>query len=100
MNNVDRFKVYGLGFLFGVLLVSFMMGRRASEEEQAVDPWYDHREQAQASGAESLPEGVETAMLAGDVLRFGYLPDEDAPLERVWLLNFRKATPMCAWWKL
>lgn len=93
MNNVDRFKVYGLGFLFGVLLVSFMMGRRASEEEQSVDPWYDHREQAQASGAEPLPEGVETAMLAGDVLRFGYLPDEDAPLERVWLLNFRKSYP-------
>jgi hypothetical protein len=93
MNNVDRYKVYGLGFVLGMLLVSFMMGRRASEEEQVVDPWYDHREQVAASGAEPLPDGVEVAMLEGDVLRFGYLPDADAPVERVWLLNFRKSYP-------
>lgn len=93
MTNVDRFKVYGLGFVFGIVLVSLIMGRRASQEEQAVDPWYDHRAQAEASGAEPLPEGVEVSLLKGEVLRFGYLPTEDAPVERVWLLNFRKSYP-------
>ncbi|MGC6456307.1 MAG: hypothetical protein ACON46_07250 [Coraliomargaritaceae bacterium] len=93
MTNVDRFKVYGLGFLLGIVLVSLIMGRRASQEEQVVDPWYEHREQAEASGAEPLPDGVEVSLLKGKVLRFGYLPTAEAPVERVWLLNFRKSYP-------
>lgn len=93
MTNLDRFKVYGAGFVLGMLLVSFILARRVAREGQTVDPWHEHREHAIETGAEPLPDGVEVAMLSGEVLRFGYLPDADAPLERVWLLNFRKSYP-------
>lgn len=93
MNNADRFKVYGLGFVLGMLLVSFILTYRAASEDKSVDPWYGHREQAEEVGAEPLPEGVEVAMLGGEVLRFGYLPDGEERKERVWLLNFRKSYP-------
>jgi hypothetical protein len=93
MSTSDRFKAYGVGFLLGMLLVSVILSRRAAKENQSVDPWHEHREQARETGAEPLPAAVESSMLQGAVLRFGYLPDAALPEERVWLLNFRKSYP-------
>ncbi|MGB0414575.1 MAG: hypothetical protein ACPGJU_09015 [Coraliomargarita sp.] len=93
MKKSERFSVYFIGFFLGMVLVSVIMSRKASREEVHVDPWHAHNEQIDAVGAEPLPEGVHPTMLKGHVLRFGYLPSEEAPLERVWLLNFRKSYP-------
>lgn len=93
MKNSERWTVYAVGFVFGLLIVSFMIMRRAAKSSQAEDPWYAHHQQVSASGVEALPASVEVAMLAGELLRFGYLPGADAPLERVWLLQFRKSYP-------
>lgn len=93
MKKSERFSVYFIGFFMGMVLVSVIMSRKAAREEVHEDPWYAHNQQIEASGAEPLPESVNPAMLKGDVLRFGYLPSKEAPLERVWLLNFRKSYP-------
>lgn len=93
MKNTERFTVYIVGFLVGMVIVSMLMGRRAAKREQAVDPWHQHHEQVAQTGAEALPESVEAAMLQGEVLRFGYLPSVDNAEERVWLLNFQKSYP-------
>lgn len=93
MKNQERFTVYLIGFFLGMVVVSVIMSRRAAREEVHEDPWHAHNEQIEEAGAEPLPESVHPSMLKGDVLRFGYLPSEKAPVERVWLLNFRKSYP-------
>ena len=77
MKNSERFTVYIVGFLAGMVIVSMIMSRRAAREEVHEDPWHQHNEQIEAVGAEPLPETVHPAMLRGDVLRFGYLPSEE-----------------------
>ncbi len=93
MKTSERFTVYFIGFIAGMVIVSIILSRKAAREEVHEDPWHNHNEQIEASGAESLPESVHPAMLKGDVLRFGYLPSAEDPKERVWLLNFRKSYP-------
>ena len=93
MKNSERFTVYLVGFLVGMVVVSIIMSRRAARNEVHEDPWHAHNQQVEATGAEPLPGSVHSTMLQGDVLRFGYLPNAEAPLERVWLLNFRKSYP-------
>lgn len=93
MKNSERVSVYFVGFIIGMVIVSMLLARRARKSEHVADPWYAHHEQVEAAGAEPLPTGVEPSILAGDVLRFGYLPSAGEPKERVWLLNFRKSYP-------
>lgn len=65
MKTSERFTVYIVGFLVGMVIVSMMMARRAAKRDQAIDPWHQHHEQVQAAGVEPLPEGVQAAMLEG-----------------------------------
>ena len=93
MNNSERVGVYFIGFIIGMVIVSLLLARRAREAEQGEDPWYQHQAQVEEGGFEPLPQTVESVMLSGDVLRFGFLPNANEPVERVWLLNFRESYP-------
>lgn len=94
MKNSDRIIVYLVGFILGMLLVSMLLSRRAAKEEAAVDPWVVHNAEAVETGnAEPLPAGMPASIHKGRIIDFGYLPDAEAPEERVWLLNFEKSYP-------
>lgn len=93
MKNSDRIIVYLVGFILGMLLVSVILSRRAAREEASVDPWVAHNAEAVAGGAEPLPSGMPASIHQGKIIDFGYLPHADAPVERVWLLNFDKSYP-------
>lgn len=93
MKNTDRIIVYAVGFLIGMLLVSVLLSRRSAKEEAAVDPWVAHNAEMVAAGAEPLPEAMPAPIHEGRIIDFGYLPNEEAPQERVWLLNFEESYP-------
>jgi hypothetical protein len=93
MSSKERIFVYIIGFGIGLLLVSFIMSRRAAKEEQAVDPWVTHNQVAVEEGAEPLPTTLPDALQKGRILTFGYLPNATEPAERVWLLNFDESYP-------
>jgi hypothetical protein len=93
MKNSDRVMVYLVGFILGMLLVSMLLSRRAEKEKAAEDPWVVHNAEMVASGAESLPEGMPASIHKGRIIDFGYLPSEETPQERVWLLNFEDSYP-------
>lgn len=94
MKNTERFFVFFVGFMIGLAIVTLILMRRAAREDAVVaDPWAFHLEAAAAVDAEPLPREVEPAMLKGRVLRFGYLPAEGNPRERVWIINFDDSYP-------
>lgn len=93
MKTNERLSVYFIGFIIGMILVSMIMLRRSAREEAAVDPWMAHNEAVATAGVEPLPETVEPAMLKGQVLRFGHLPNKESAKERIWLLNFKESYP-------
>ena len=93
MRSSQRVMVYLLGFIFGSLLVSMILSRRASKGEATVDPWVIHNMEAVAVGAEPLPNHMPASIQRGKIIGFGYLPDEEKAEERVWLLNFDKTYP-------
>lgn len=93
MKNSERLSAYFVGFIVGMVIVSMLLARRARQSEQAEDPWYQHHEQVEQAGVDPLPEGVHPSMLNGDVLGFGFLPNDTDAEERVWLLNFRESYP-------
>jgi hypothetical protein len=93
MKNSQRVMVYLVGFILGSLLVSMILSRRTSKGEAAVDPWVIHNTEAVAGGAEPLPDHMPASIQKGRIIGFGYLPDEEAAEERVWLLNFDKTYP-------
>ncbi len=93
MKNTDRIIVYVVGFLLGMLLVSIILSRRAKKEEASEDPWRAHNIEMVAAGAEPLPDAMPASIHKGRILDFGYLPNADAPEQRVWLLNFKDSYP-------
>ena len=94
MKNTERLFVFFVGFMIGLAIVSLILMRRAAREDAAVtDPWAFHLKAAAAVEAEPLPQAVEPAMLKGRVLRFGYLPGQEAASERVWIINFDDSYP-------
>lgn len=93
MNNRDRVLVYLVGFGIGMLLVWMILARRQAKEEAAVDPWVLHNAEAVADGAEPLPASVPASIHKGRIIDFGYLPSEEVPEQKVWLLNFEKSYP-------
>lgn len=93
MKNSERIMVYLVGFILGMLLVSLILSRRTAKEEAAFDPWVAHNAEAVAAGAEPLPAGMPASIHQGKIIDFGYLPDAQAAVERVWLLNFEKSYP-------
>lgn len=93
MKTSDRIIVYVVGFLVGMLLVSIILSRRSAKEEANEDPWVAHNLEMVAAGAEPLPEAMAASIHKGRIMTFGYLPSEDAPEQRVWLLNFKESYP-------
>ena len=93
MRNSQRVTIYLIGFIFGSLLVSIILLRRASKGEAAIDPWVIHNMEAVAAGAEPLPDHIPASIQKGRIIGFGYLPDEEKAEERVWLLSFDKTYP-------
>jgi hypothetical protein len=93
MKKMDRVLVYFGGFILGMLLVSVIMSRRAAKEEAQVDPWLEHNQKMVDAGAESLPVEVPDSIRAGLVIDFGFLPNAEAPKEKVWSLTFEKSYP-------
>mgnify|MGYP005853699473 CR=1 FL=1 len=93
MKNSDRIFVYLIGFGIGMLLVWMILARRTAKEEASVDPWVEHNAQAIADGAEPLPAGMPASMHKGRIIDFGYLPDAENPVTRVWLLSFEESYP-------
>jgi len=93
MTSSNRMGVYFGGFILGMVLVSFIMMRRAAQEERAADAWADRTAEAAAAGYEPLPESLPEALRRGVVIDFGYVPDEAAAARRVWILHFRKSYP-------
>lgn len=93
MNNRDRVIVFAVGFVLGMLLVSFILQRRAQKEAIGKDPWAEHNAAAIEAGAEPLPETVPQVMRFGRIIDFGYLPDQTNAVQRVWHLNFDKSYP-------
>lgn len=93
MKNSQRVMVYLIGFIFGTLSVSMILSRRSSKEEAAIDTWVVYNMEAVAGGAEPLPDHMPASIQKGNIIGFGYLPNEEKAEERVWLLNFDKAYP-------
>ncbi len=93
MKNSLRVMVYLIGFILGSLLVFMILLRRTSKEESVIDPWVIHNMEAVADGAEPLPDHMPASIQKGRIIGFGYLPNEEEPKERVWLLNFDKTYP-------
>ncbi|MGK0309507.1 MAG: hypothetical protein ACJAT5_000939 [Lentimonas sp.] len=93
MNNRDRIIVFAVGFVLGMLLVSFLLQRRAQKGTTVVDPWAEHNAAAIEAGAEPLPEGVPEVIRTGRIIDFGYLPSEADAQQKVWHLNFEKKYP-------
>ena len=93
MNNRDRVIVFAVGFVLGMLLVSFILQRRAQNEATGEDPWAEHNEAAIKAGAEPLPDAVPEIIRSGRIIDFGYLPNKADARQRVWQLNFKKSYP-------
>ena len=93
MTNSNRMGVYFGGFFLGMLLVTFIMMRRAADEERAADAWADRSGEAVAAGYEPLPEALPAPLRRGVVIDFGYLPNQAEAVRRVWILHFRKSYP-------
>ena len=93
MNNRDRVIVFIVGFVLGMLLVSYIFQRRARKEASGEDPWVAHNTAMIEAGAEALPDKVPAIMSTGRIIDFGYLPDETNPQQRVWHLKFKKNYP-------
>lgn len=93
MNNRDRVIVFVVGFVLGMLLVSFLLQRRVRKEATGEDPWVEHNAAAIAAGAEPLPDKVPEVIRAGRIIDFGYLPNEAEALQKVWHLSFEKSYP-------
>ena len=93
MKKVDRIFVYFAGVLIGMVVVSILMNRKQARHESVVDPWLQHNEAMVEAGAAPLPEGVAEPIQSGSMRDFGFLPSEEAPLQRVWLLDFEKRYP-------
>ncbi len=93
MKNSDRIIVYLVGFILGMLLVSMILSRRAAKEQAAEDPWVTHNVAAVEAGAAPLPESIPASIHKGKIIDFGYLPNAESPVERVWLLNFEESYP-------
>ena len=93
MKNSDRIIVYVVGFLLGMLLVSIILSRRSAKEEANADPWVAHNIEMIAAGAEPLPDAMPASIHKGRIIDFGYLPNAEAPQQRVWLLKFKESYP-------
>lgn len=93
MNNRDRIIVFAIGFVLGMLLVSFILQRQARKETHASDPWPAHNAAAIEAGVEPLPNTAPEAIRAGKIIDFGYLPHEADAQQKVWHLNFDKSYP-------
>ena len=93
MNNRDRVIVFAVGFMLGMLVVSFILQRRAQKETTRADPWAEHNTAAIEAGAEPLPDGVPEAILSGRIIDFGCLPSAADVQQKVWHLNFKKSYP-------
>lgn len=93
MNSTKRILVYLGGFLIGMMLVSMIINRRATQGEVRPDPWLEHNQQMIDAGAEPLPEAVPSSISEGLVIDFGYLPSEESAKEAVWLLTFEESYP-------
>jgi hypothetical protein len=93
MTNRDRIIVFAIGFVLGMLLVSFILQRRAQKEVTSADPWAEHSAEAIEAGAEPLPDAVPEIIRSGRIIDFGYLPDEANARQKVWHLSFRKKYP-------
>ncbi|MGZ0706770.1 hypothetical protein ACWPKO_00345 [Coraliomargarita sp. W4R53] len=93
MKTTDRIIVYAVGLLIGTLLVSVLLSRRSAREQAAEDPWVTHNAEMIAAGAEPLPIEMPASIHEGQIIKFGYLPNEEAAEERVWLLNFKESYP-------
>lgn len=93
MNNRDRVLVFVVGFVLGMLLVSFILQRRVQKEAAGKDPWAEHNAAFIAAGAEPLPDSASAVMHTGRIIDFGYLPDKAGARQKVWHLNFKKSYP-------
>lgn len=93
MNNRDRVIVFIVGFVLGMLLVSYILQRRSQKESVGEDPWVKHNAVAIEAGAESLPDAAPAVIRTGRIIGFGYLPDATNAQQRVWHLNFKKSYP-------
>jgi hypothetical protein len=93
MKTSDRIIVYVAGFLIGLVLVSMLISRRSAKEKAAEDPWLTHNAEMIAAGAEPLPAAMPASIHQGRIIEYGYLPNAEAPEERVWLLNFKESYP-------
>ncbi len=93
MNSRDRYIVFGVGFFIGLIIVSILLSWRAAQEAVAVDPWMSGDREGLDSGVLSIPDSVHESIRKGQIIRFGTLPVDAKPTERVWLLNFEKSYP-------
>lgn len=91
--NGDRLFAYFTGVILGLVMVSFIMSRRAAKEEAGADPWIEHNVAMVEAGADPLPETVPASLAKGRILDFGYLPEREGAAERVWLLRFKESYP-------
>ena len=93
MKNSERFVVYSLGFILGMLLVSAIFMRRSAFRHTTSDSIQDLVFLATDARIEALPQDVESVILKGQILDFGYLPSDLDRQQRVWLLKFKKSYP-------
>ena len=93
MKNGDRITVYLVGFVVGTMLVSLIMGRRASEGDAPPSAGGWVAGSPAVADSPPLPEGVPEALRGGTLVRFGRLgqgPEDSAENagDRVWVLSF------------
>ncbi|MFP4166172.1 MAG: hypothetical protein ACLFUF_03275 [Opitutales bacterium] len=85
--------VFFVGVMLGLLVVSFILNRRAARESARSDPWREENARAAEAGADPLPEEAPEVFQKGRIVDFGHLPESGDPSERVWLLQFDDSYP-------
>ena len=93
MKNCERILVYSLGFILGMTLVSMILMRRAALRDTSPDSNLDPAYLTTVATMEALPLNIESVLLKGQILDFGYLPSDLDRQQRVWLLQFKKSYP-------
>lgn len=91
MNPSERILVYLIGFGLGSLMVFMILARRS--DRSAADFPAIQEAHADLSGSQPLPPTVPESIQKGRIIDFGYLPDDERPQQKVWLLHFKESYP-------
>jgi hypothetical protein len=89
MKQSDRLKTFGIGFVIGCVIVSFIItGRNEKKKSMKQDLLVPQHETMDGIPSDPIPENAPNAIREGRIQEFKKFEDENGQ-KRVWLLNFK-----------